>query len=318
MTTDDIGGRYDHRMRHRHTDAVGSAVGALADSVFADPQRGHPVALFGSGVAASQNVLYRDDRARGAVFAAWWIGVGALCGVLARRAGAAGTAAATFSALGGTSLCRIGDEISAALESGDVDGARTAVAGLVGRDTTRLDETGICRAALESIAENTSDAAVAPLFWGAVAGAPGMLGYRAANTLDAMVGYRSEKYLRFGWASARIDDVANLVPARVTASIVGALSGRPHEVWTAVRRDAGSHPSPNAGVVEAAFAGALGISLGGRTEYAHGVEDRPRLGDGPPPTAADLRAAVTLSRRVQRVSAAAAVLVRAGTGRYLP
>lgn len=305
-------------MRHRHTDAVGSAVGALADSVFADPRRGHPVAIFGSGVAASQKVLYRDDRVRGAMFAACWIGVGALCGVLARRAGVAGTAAATFSALGGTSLCRIGDDIADALDGGDIDAARTAVARLVGRDTTRLDQVGICRAALESIAENTSDAAVAPLCWGAVAGAPGMLGYRAANTLDAMVGYRSEKYLRFGWASARIDDAANLVPARVTALFVGALSGRPREVWTAVRRDSGGHPSPNAGVVEAAFAGALGVSLGGRTEYAHGVEERPRLGDGPPPTASDLRAAVRLSRQVQRASAVVAVLAQAGVRGYLP
>ncbi|WOC13665.1 Cobalamin biosynthesis protein CobD [Gordonia sp. MP11Mi] len=308
-------------MRHRTADAVGLAAGTLTDAVFADPQRGHPVALFGRGVATSQESFYRDDRARGAMFAGWWIGVGILSGVLARRLGPAGTAAAAFSALGGTSLCRIGDEIADALDSGDVDGARALVAGLVGRDTTQLDEAGICRAAVESIAENTSDAAVAPLFWGAVAGAPGLLGYRAANTLDAMVGYRSDKYLQFGWASARLDDIANYAPARATALLVGALSGRPREVWTAVRRDAGLHPSPNAGVVEAAFAGALRIGLGGQTVYAHGVEERPRLGDGPAPLAADLRSAVTLSRHVQRATALAAVAARTMTGerrRHLP
>ena len=308
-------------MRHRNADTAGLAAGTLFDALFGDPQRGHPVAVFGSGVAASEKVLYRDDRVRGAVFAGWWIGIGVLAGVLARRLGSAGTTAAAFSALGGTSLCRIGDEIADALDAGDVDGARTRVAGLVGRDTTRLDEAGICRAAVESIAENTSDAAVAPLFWGAIAGAPGLLGYRVANTLDAMVGYRSEKYLRFGWASARLDDAANYAPARATAALVGVISGRPRDAWIAVRRYAGQHPSPNAGVVEAAFAGALGIGLGGRTEYPHGVEDRPRLGAGPEPRAADLRAAVTLSRRVQRASALAAVALRIIVGegrRHLP
>lgn len=294
-------------MRHRHAHPVGLAVGALADAMFADPQRGHPVAAFGRAVAASEQRVYADDRARGVLFASAWIGVGALAGALAERLGAAGTTAATFTALGGTSLCAIAEEIADALEAGDVDGARTLVAGLVGRDTTQLDEAGICRAAVESLAENTSDAAVAPLFWGAVAGAPGLLGYRAANTLDAMVGYRSERYLQFGWASARIDDAANLVPARITALFVAALSGRPRSAWSAVRRDASAHPSPNAGVVEAAFAGALDIRLGGRTVYPHGVEERPRLGGPRDPIASDLRAAVTLSRRVQAASALAAV-----------
>jgi adenosylcobinamide-phosphate synthase len=160
----------------------------------------------------------------------------------------------------------------------------------------------MARAGTESMAENTSDAAVAPLLWGAVAGIPGLLGYRAINTLDAMVGYRSPRYRRFGWAAARTDDVANLVPARVTAllsaGLAPAIGGSPRAALSAWRRDGGTHPSPNAGPVEAATAGALGVGLGGPTAYAHGIENRPRLGSGPPPLPADLRRAARLSRLV--------------------
>ncbi|WP_375003963.1 cobalamin biosynthesis protein [Gordonia sp. PS3] len=296
-------------MRRNRAEAAGLAIGAAADAAFGDPRRGHPVALFGSAVARLERRAYADVRPAGAVFAGGWIAVAVAVGALARRTGPAGTAAATFTALGGTSLCRIGDDIAGALESGDVDRARRLVSGLVGRDPDLLDESGICRAAVESIAENTSDAAVAPLLWGAVAGAPGLLGYRAVNTLDAMIGYRSDRYRNFGWAAARIDDAANLAPARMTAVAAALVSGRPVTVWRAVRRDAGAHPSPNAGVVETAFAAALGIELGGRTVYPHGVEDRPRLGDGRAPLASDLRAAVVLSRRIQRLSAVVAVAV---------
>ena len=147
----------------------------------------------------------------------------------------------------------------------------------------------MARAGVESLAENTSDAVVAPLFWGAVAGLPGLLGYRAVNTLDAMVGYRSARYARFGRVAARVDDVANLVPARLTAALTVLLAplvgGRPADALRAWRRDASGHPSPNAGPVEATAAGALGLRLGGRTEYAYGVEDRPSLGDGRAPAA---------------------------------
>ncbi|MGB3697033.1 MAG: cobalamin biosynthesis protein [Gordonia sp. (in: high G+C Gram-positive bacteria)] len=310
-------------MRMKRAEAAGMALGAVADGVFADPRRGHPVAGFGTAVSRVEQAVYADDRRVGAVFAAGAIAAAAAAGAAMRRAGAAGTAAAAFTALGGTSLCRIGDQIADALEAGDIDGARTLVAGLVGRDPDLLDESGICRAAVESIAENTSDAAVGPLVFGAAAGATGMLAYRAINTLDAMIGYRSERYRNFGWAAARTDDLANLVPARLTALLAAGVSGRPRAVWTAVRRDAHRHPSPNAGVVEAAFAGALDIELGGRTVYAHGVEERPRLGDGRAPTVADLRGAVELSRRIQVAAATFAVLTRyraASTGRrrYFP
>ncbi|MFT4088981.1 MAG: cobalamin biosynthesis protein [Gordonia sp. (in: high G+C Gram-positive bacteria)] len=311
-STDNDGPR---RARRHRLDALGLAAGAAADFAFADPQRGHPVALFGSAVAASERGLYRDSAARGAWFATAWTGAAVAAGLAARRLGPAGTAASAFTALGGTSLCRVGDQIADALDDDDVERARRAVSGLVGRDPNQLDVSGICRAAVESIAENTSDATVAPLFYGAVAGAPGLLGYRAVNTLDAMIGYRSPRYAKFGRAAARLDDVANLAPARLTAVLVALLSGRPVDTARAVRRDAAAHPSPNAGVVEAAFAGALGISLGGRTAYAHAVEERPVLGDGHAPQPADLRAAVRLSRRVQAASAVLAVAVRAGRRR---
>ena len=308
-------GRYHRHVRRRQGEALGIAAGAAADLAFGDPRRGHPVAVFGSAVAASEKRFYRDSRVAGVLFAAVWVGAGTLAGLGVRRLGAPGTAAATFTALGGTTLCRVGDRIADALDAGDLDAARATLPSLVGRDPSLLDEAGICRAAVESIAENTSDATVAPLFYGALAGAPGLLGYRAVNTLDAMVGYRSPRYRNFGWASARTDDVANLAPARLTAVLAGILSGRPGLAARAVRSTAHLHPSPNAGVVEAAFAGALGISLGGRTVYAHGAEERPVLGDGPAPLSSDLRAAVRLSRRVQVAAAVLAVAGRAVSGR---
>jgi adenosylcobinamide-phosphate synthase len=157
---------------------------------------------------------------------------------------------------------------------------------------------------------------VAPLFWGAVAGVPGLLGYRAVNTLDAMVGYRSPRHLRFGWASARLDDVANLVPSRLAAALftlaAPAVGGRPREALAAWRRDAGRHPSPNAGPVEASAAGALGLRLGGPTKYAYGVEERPVLGTGPAPVVADLARATRLSRLVGMASAVVAAAVATG------
>ena len=157
------------------------------------------------------------------------------------------------------------------------------------------------------MAENTCDAVVAPLLWGAVAGVGGLLGYRAVNTLDAMVGHHSMRYERFGWAAARLDDVANLVPARLTALLAAALApavgGSGRAALRTVRRDGAAHPSPNAGRCEAAFAGALGVSLGGTNVYQGRPERRGTLGDGPPPTARDLARAVWLSRLVRRGAA---------------
>jgi adenosylcobinamide-phosphate synthase len=304
----------------RQARIVGALAGYLADLALGDPSRGHPVALFGAAAARLERISYRDARLAGAVHVGLLVAGAGLLGGVAQRGDrlrrAAATATATWTSLGGTSQLRTGSRMAELLEGGDVEGARRLLPSLCGRDPAMLDESGLTRAALESVAENTSDAQVAPLLWAAVGGAPAVLGYRAVNTLDSMVGNRSPRYLRFGWAAARLDDVANYVGARVTAALVvlcaPLVGGSPMVAARAWHRDAGRHPSPNAGVVEAAFAGALGVRLGGPTQYRHELQIRPTLGDGRQPTVADLRRAVTLSRVVQ---AGAAAVVAAIGGR---
>jgi adenosylcobinamide-phosphate synthase len=160
------------------------------------------------------------------------------------------------------------------------------------------------------VAENTVDAVVAPAFWGAVGGAPGALGYRAANTLDSMVGHRSHRYANFGWASARLDDVLAWLPARLTAALVVLVRPRSaRAVWVAVRDQAPAHPSPNGGVAEAAFAAALGVRLGGTNRYGDRLEERAALGTGRLPAVDDIGAAVRLSRDVSAALAAGLALM---------
>ncbi len=304
---------------------AGIATGWLADLIFGDPRRGHPVALFGRGAAAFERLSYADTRRAGVVHTVALLGALGAAGMLIERvagrrgqASAATTAAATFVALGGTSLTRTGDQMATHLAAGDIEAARRLLPSLCGRDPSVLDAADLARAALESVAENTSDAQVAPLLWGAVGGVPAILVYRGANTLDAMIGHRSPRYARFGWAAARFDDAANFFAARATAVLVivcaPVVGGSPLGAWRAWRRDAARHPSPNAGVVEAAFAGALGVRLGGPTQYAHQLEIRPTLGDGRAPQVSDLARAVRLSRAVQ-VAAAIAALVLSAAGR---
>lgn len=301
--------------------AIGLALGYLADAVLGDPRRGHPVAAFGTAATALERLTYADGRAAGAAHTGALLGLLGLLGVAAERAAArrgpactaAVTAATTFVALGGTSLARTGAGMARRLEAGDIAGARALVPSLCGRDPASLDDAGIARATVESVAENTADAQVAPLWWGAIAGVPGLLVYRGANTLDAMIGHKSPRYLHFGWAAARFDDVANYLPARATGMLAVAcapvVSGSPLEALAAWRRDARRHPSPNAGVVEASFAGALGVRLGGPTQYAHRLEIRPTLGEGRAPEIADVTRSVRLSRAVQMAAAGAAVLI---------
>jgi adenosylcobinamide-phosphate synthase len=281
------------------------------------------VALFGRGAAAFERLTYADSRERGTAHAiallAGLAGLGFAADRAAARTGPVGTAvvtaAAMFVALGGTSLAATGEQMAALLEDDDIDGARRLLPSLCGRDPSVLDDAGLARAALESVAENTSDAQVAPILWAAVGGTPAVLVYRGANTLDAMIGNRSPRYVRFGWGAARFDDALNYLPARVTAVLVvlcaPVVGGSPTGALRAWRRDAARHPSPNAGVVEAAFAGALGVRLGGPTQYAYELEIRPTLGDGPPPRVADLERAVRLSRAVQGAAALLAVAVSA-------
>jgi len=301
----------------RHNRVVGLLAGYLADLALADPRAGHPVAGFGTAAAAVERLTYRDSRSGGAVHVGVLVGAVSLLGAAvqqhARHRGplwsVAATAGATWIALGGTSLARTGLAMGDLLSRDDVEGARRLLPALCGRDAARLDSAGLTRAAVESVAENTSDAHVAPLLWATLGGVPAVLGYRAVNTLDSMVGHHSPRYARFGWAAACLDDAANYVAARVTAALVAVcapiVGGSPRGVVSTWRRDAARHPSPNAGVVEAAFAGALGVRLGGPTHYQYELQIRPTLGEGAPPSVADLRRAVLLSRAVQ---AAATVL----------
>ncbi|MGW4633645.1 cobalamin biosynthesis protein [Nocardia sp. NPDC004415] len=295
--------------------AAGLLLGFTLDRVFADPRRWHPVAGFGTAAVALEQRTYLDARWAGIVHEVVAVGSVVCVGALAARGGTVATALATWTALGGRSLARAGHAMADALDADDLTAARALLPSLCGRDPSVLDADGLARAALESIAENTSDATVAPLLWGALAGVPGLLGYRAVNTLDAMIGYRNERYRKFGWAAARVDDAANLAPARLTGMLTVVLAplvgGTPTAAWRAWRRDAAKHPSPNAGVVEASMAGALGVQLGGRTRYRHGVELRPTLGDGRPPTTTDLRRAVRMSEAVQWGALAVAVLTAA-------
>ena len=311
----------------RQTRVVGVLFGYLTDLVLADPRAGHPVAGFGAAAAAVERVTYRDTRIGGAAHVGVLVGAVSLLGAAlqrhARRRGplwsVAATAAATWIALGGTSLARTGLAMGDLLGRDDVEGAKRLLPTLCGRDPARLDAAGLTRAAVESVAENTSDAHVAPLLWATVGGVPAVLGYRAVNTLDSMVGHRSPRYARFGWAAARLDDAANYVAARVTAALVvlcaPVAGGSPSGAVRAWRRDAGRHPSPNAGVVEATFAGALGVRLGGPTQYRYELQIRPTLGEGVPPSATDLRRAVQLSQVVQAAAVLCAALsaaVRSG------
>jgi adenosylcobinamide-phosphate synthase len=300
--------------------AAGLLAGYAADSILADPQRGHPVALFGRAARKFEQVCYADSRTRGALYTAVCVGGSAALGVaidqaVGRRRGLAlaATASAAWTVIGASSLRREADAIGDLLEQGDLPGARERLPRLCGRDARGLSETALARAVIESVAENTSDAVVAPLFWGAVAGTPGLLAYRAANTLDAMVGHRNERYNNFGWASARLDDVLNLAPARLTGLLTVAaaptVGGLRQQTWNVLRHDARNHPSPNAGHCEASAAGALGVRLGGTNVYGSRVEERPQLGNGRSPRGFDIARANKLSKAV---STTAAVLLSAG------
>ena len=194
------------------------------------------------------------------------------------------------------------------LQSGDIDAARLAVAQIVGRDPTTLDEAGIARAAIESLAENASDGIVAPVFWGALFGLPGIFGYKAINTLDYMIGHRSERHLYFGWAAARIDDVANFVPARLTGFLFGLVSARFPQALSCMVRDANRHRSINAGWPEAAMAGALGVRLSGPRSYHGSMTEEPWLNERAcDPLAADISQGLRLYIRAMALLGASLV-----------
>jgi adenosylcobinamide-phosphate synthase len=284
--------------------------------------------MFGIAAGRLEAAMWRDNRAAGAAYAALLAAAAAALGTLPRRLPPgwlmAAVVAGSWSVLGSRSLVTEADAVAAHLRRGDLPAAREQLTHLVGRRTEFLGEAEIARAVVESVAENTSDAVVAPLFWGAVAGLPGLLAYRAVNTLDAMVGHHSPRHENFGWAAARADDVANFVPARLTAAltVVAARTaggrtagGRWRDALAVARADGHRHPSPNAGVPEAAFAGALGVRLGGRNDYGSHVEERPVLGGaGRAPDVADIARAARLCRGVT----AAAAVVCAAVAALLP
>ncbi len=267
----------------------------------------HPVVGVGRAIDALERRWNTPTRPEGerrilGVAALALVGGGAaLAGVLASRAlrprGPAGTAALTLLATTGLAQRSLYQHVQAvlrALEGDDLAAARTAVGRIVGRDTQGLDEAGVVAAALESLAESFNDGVVAPAFWLAVGGLPGVFAYKAVNTADSLVGHREPRWKNFGWASARADDAMNLAPARLAGALLCAAGGGG---WRVMARDAGKHASPNAGWPEAAMAGALGVRLGGPATYDGVLTDRPSFGDGPPPGAADLRRGLDLYLR---------------------
>lgn len=288
----------------------------LIDLAIGDPRCiPHPVVLIGRGVSALEKLLYPRERngvrERTAgialvvitvvvVYGVGWVVIGSAY----RLSVWVGHAVAIWlvsSCLATRGLARAGIDVFRALMAEDLPLAREKLGKMVGRDTERLPEREVIRGAVESIAENTVDAVVSPLFYAILGGPPLALAYKAINTMDSMIGYRDERYVNFGWAAARLDDIANYVPARIAGVLLSLAAGlgallwnRPRselprevrpvvrgmrETWRIMRRDGRKHPSPNGGIVEAAMAGALGVRLGGTNYYCGVPSFRPHLGD---------------------------------------
>lgn len=267
----------------------------VLDWLLGDPRwLPHPVVAVGRLVIALERQLRRlvtNERAAGVILlvltvgiaggTAWALVLGA--GLVHPVAGFAVESLLGWTCLAARSLHGESKLVADALAAGDLAGARLFLSRIVGRDTAELAEPEIWRGAVETVAENTSDGVIAPLFWFMVGGAPLALAYKAVNTLDSMVGYKNERYLRFGWASARFDDLVNLLPARITGLLMvlsaplAGLSGP--DAWRIMRRDGRNHSSPNAGIPEAAAAGALGVRLGGMNVYFGRPVAKPTIGD---------------------------------------
>jgi len=280
------------------SEPVALILASALDAAIGDPGWiPHPVKLIGRLIEKAEAVLRagsRDLRREGMVLAALVVsvvGVSAfvlqvvlLSPALGRSAGLIGAAAYVY--LVSTTIAYKGliDNVRAVLDESSLEAARDRLSHIVGRDTSGLDMDGVRRAAIETLAENASDGIVAPLFYYALGGLPLAFIYKAVNTLDSMVGYKNEKYLEMGWASARLDDLMNYIPARITGLLIAAASmlvpgANPSCAMEIMRRDGRKHTSPNAGVPEAAVAGALGIRLGGPSYYEGSLVDKPFIGD---------------------------------------
>ena len=283
-------------------------IAALAfDALIGDPdwlwrRPGHPVAWIGALIGVLDRGLNREDRSQqqrktaGIAGTAVMVVLSAAVGVLVQTTvqqlpmGNLAVALIASIFIAQRSLYQHVARVRSAFAEGGLAGARKAVAMIVGRDPEQLDQAGICRAAIESCAENFSDGVVAPVFWLALLGLPGLIAYKTINTADSMIGHRSERYESFGWAAARLDDLVNLVPARLSAVLLASAApiagGAISTSLRVVRRDASKHRSPNAGWPESAMAGALGVALAGPRRYAEHVADDPFLNTEANPQAA--------------------------------
>ncbi|MBK1624888.1 adenosylcobinamide-phosphate synthase CbiB [Afifella marina] len=266
------------------------ALGLLIDRLVGDPDElwkkiGHPVAWIGRLIEGLDQGLNderktgEERRKRGMLAVAVLIGLAVFAGVVLQRIATALPLSLIVEALivsvflAQKSLLEHVQAVGDAMAEGGIGPARKALSWIVGRDVTQLDEAGVNRAALESLAENFSDGLVAPAFWYLIGGLPGLLAYKALNTADSMIGHKNERYQDFGYAAARLDDLANYVPARLSALLIAAAAAfaeaSPRQALKAARRDAPLHRSPNAGWPEAALAGALGLAFGGPRRYGN-------------------------------------------------
>ena len=284
------------------------ATALLLDAVLGEPPEAvHPIVLMGLLISAFEKRALRLENPRsrrlaGIVLALSvpslvFVSTRKILGVVPRKPGWVMGTALLCTTLSMRGLAEAAGEVERGLREGRLDRSRRQVGRLVGRDTDDLSESEVCRAAVESVAENTSDGVVAPMLYGVLFGAPGALAYKALNTLDSMVGYRQPPYEDLGWASARLDDLANLAPSRLTMLCTAAISGCPLRTLLSALRYGPLTASPNAGMAEAAFAGALGVKLGGANTYGGVLREGPRLGDGRLPVAGDIRRVVRLMRR---------------------
>jgi adenosylcobinamide-phosphate synthase len=303
----------------------------LLDLILGDPRwLPHPVVLMGRGITAMERCLWRAggtarrQRLAGMVLTVilvggtWILAEGLLR--LTQHAGwiwgAIASVFLAYTTLATRSLHREAEAVIVRLAKQDRVGARERLAGLVSRETQHLDDDEICRALIETVAENTSDGIVAPLFYLGLGGPALALVYKATSTLDSMIGYRNERYLHFGWAAARLDDAANLIPARITALLMVGIAFVLGKDWRGalrtVRREAGHHESPNAGFPEAAVAGALRIRLGGPSTHFGKTHEKPHLGEAHEPlSVAKARESVQIMIGVSVAMATGVVLTRA-------
>lgn len=283
---------------------MGAGVGLLLDRAFGEPPSNvHPVALFGKVMTKVEMLLWRGNRASGASYGVFGLAIAAAASRFFSSP-FIGTAIGTYLAVAEKSLLENATSIESSLMRGDLESVRQQLPSLVGRDPESLDENGAARAVIESVAENSSDAVIAPMFYGALLGGSGAVNYRAVNTMDAMVGYKNAQYLDFGWFNARLDDFANYVPSRLAGLLAWSVPTGRSPKLRSILADAAGHPSPNAGVIEATYAHKLGIRLGGENSYEGTVEMRPEMGDGRGAVPSDIAGSVELCRKSDTLFAA--------------